>query len=143
MTDWLANWWSSYSPQTVYDWQTVAATLALISSAIFVALYSRVTWWRGNTGRNLMAMGLSLLILPAGSVIRRLIHVPTGHVVLLIGWLFVAVVMAWRTSQMWRATHPRNAPPPTPLDPRPPSEGRHWYTPTPHSIIENPPKEKP
>lgn len=137
MTDWLANWWSSYGPQTVYDWQTVAATLALISSAIFVALYSRVTWWRGNTGRNLMAMGLSLLILPAGSVIRRLIHVPTGHVVLLIGWLFVAVVMAWRTAQMWRVTHPRNAPA-EPTDPR--TEGRHWYQPTPSSIIE-PPQE--
>lgn len=140
----------------VYDVQTVAAVCALISSAVFALLYSRVTWWKGQTGRNLMAMALCLVVLAAGSVTRRLINVELGHYILLAGWVFVAVVMAWRTAQMWRVTHPDNAPkqkpkktwsrrqaPSEPVSPTPP-KSRQWYTPTPYSansVLEPPRKE--
>ena len=48
MIDAITDLWAAFGPQSIYDWQTVAATLALISSAIFTLLYSRVTWWKGE-----------------------------------------------------------------------------------------------
>lgn len=140
LIDFVRNVW----PRTIYDWQTVAATGALLSSSLFVILYSLVTWWKTNTGRNLMAMGVCLAFLASGSVVRRLVHLESGHTMLLVGWSFIAIVMAWRTVQMWRSTHPKNAPPPAPVNPTSSDPetvdrtGRQWYTPTPSSVLEKP-----
>lgn len=138
------NWLQDIWPTTVYDWQTVAATGAFLSSTLFVILYSRVTWWKTNTGKNLMTMSASLAVLASGSVVRRLVYSDIGHIILLIGWSLLAVSMVWRTVEMWRSTHPKNAPPPTPVNPTSSDPetvdrtGRQWYTPTPSSVLEKP-----
>lgn len=142
MIDWLTTFWDTYGPRSLYDWQTVAASVAWIAISTFIALYSRVTWWRGGTGRNIMALAFGLWLLASGSITRRLVHVEVGHWVLLVAWALIAVVIPWRTVQMWRVTHPRNAPPPPPAMPSPPVEGRQWYSPTPHSIIEPPRRDR-
>lgn len=138
------NWLQDIWPHTIYDWQTVAATGAFLSSTLFVILYSLVRWWTTNTGKNLMAMAACLAFLASGAVVRRLVYTDAGHIMLLVGWSSITIVMAWRTVQMWRATHSKNSPPPTPVNPTPSDPetvdrtGRQWYTPTPSSVLEKP-----
>lgn len=143
--DWLVGVWGVLISMSVYDWQTVFATGTMISSVVFVGLYSLVSWWKSDTGWNLMTMAASIALLASGSVTRRLVDVEAGHTILLFGWFLVLIVMNWRIVQMWRTTHPRNAPTPaTPVSPttHDPEDsdltGRQWYTPTPSSVIEKP-----
>lgn len=142
MWDWLhsvVQFIRDIWPETIYDWHAVAATLGLLASVLFVALYSTVRWWKTNTGQNLMAMAVCIALLASGAVVRRLIDTSTGHVILLMGWTLVAGVMIWRTIHMWQLTHPKNSPePPTPVSPSGDQTGRQWYSPTPNSILEEP-----
>jgi hypothetical protein len=114
---------------------TLVSVLVMLSAGAFVTLYSSVTWWRSNTGRNQMAMAACLVLLGAGTASR---HFPWGGYSILLAGVLVSVVMVWRTVIMWQATHPRNAP--TAEHPVPPPD-RTWYSPTPTSIIE-PPRRK-
>lgn len=128
---------------------TIAAAVCGLASGTFCLLYERTRrekrrlWWETETGRNVMAMGASVTLLSSGTVVRRAIPCHTaGEAILAVAYALTAAVMVWRTVMMWRANRPKHRPPANPpspaMPPGPPPEGRAWYQPTPHSIIEPP-----
>lgn len=119
---------------------TIPPILALASALTFVILYHLRARWRGTrTGINIMTMGASLVLLAAGSLVRRLVHDTVGNWIILGSWLVIAVVMVLRTVEMWQETAADKAPP-VPTPPR-----GDWYKPTPYSatsLLESPPTRK-
>jgi hypothetical protein len=94
---------------TVDQWANVAASLLVsLACAAFIAAYhTRVTWWRSDVGRNLMALAAALGALFLYTVPASLW--PDGCLAIVLRWvrvglaLAIAAVMVQRTRLLLRA----------------------------------------
>lgn len=93
------------------DWMLVVSTvLAFISLAVFIVTYSRVPWYATTLGKALMAGGLSVGLLTAVGLVRRIDtrveSVNLGDVLTwgsVIAYLTVAAVWAYKTYVLARS----------------------------------------
>ena len=77
----------------------------------FVTIYHlRAEWWRSPHGRSIVAMKVAVLAVALGGLCRRADMQSLADGVILIGWVAVSVVMAWRTRMLWRDTRPETEP---------------------------------
>jgi hypothetical protein len=94
---------------SVDQWSNVAASmLVTVVCAVFVVTYHvRVTWWRSEVGRNLMALAAAIGALFLYTVLASLW--PGGCLAMVLRWvrtalaLAIAAVMVQRTRMLLKA----------------------------------------
>jgi hypothetical protein len=78
----------------------VLLAVGCVGAVVFIAIQSRVRWWRTPIGRNLMAMSAVLAGMLGLSLLAFLVRLPTW--LWLVGLASLDTVVWWRNWIAWR-----------------------------------------